>query len=44
MNALAATGLPYLAPLPARHFLQEDQAPAVAELIEQLAAHADIQR
>ncbi|HYB29607.1 MAG TPA: alpha/beta fold hydrolase [Solirubrobacteraceae bacterium] len=37
MKALAATGLRYLAALPARHFLQEDQAPAVAELIEQLA-------
>jgi len=38
IKALAATGLPYLRALPARHFLQEDQAPAVSELIEQLAA------
>jgi haloalkane dehalogenase len=36
-TALRATGLPTLSALPARHFLQEDQAPAIATLV---AAHA----
>jgi len=44
IKALAATGLPYLTALPARHFLQEDQAPAVSELIEQLAASTPSKR
>lgn len=38
--ALRMTGLPALAALPARHFLQEDQAPAVAALVARLAADA----
>jgi hypothetical protein len=36
-RALEATGLPAMSIVPARHFLQEDQAPAVSTLI---AAHA----
>ena len=40
MKALAATGLPSLAALPARHYLQEDQAPAAAELVARLATAA----
>ena len=38
--ALAATRLTSLDVVPARHFLQEDQAPAVAELIARNAAEA----
>ncbi len=38
--ALAATHLPSLDVVPAKHFLQEDQAPAVAELIARNASAA----
>jgi pimeloyl-ACP methyl ester carboxylesterase len=41
MAAVTATGLRSLAALPARHYLQEDQAPAVAELIADLAGDRD---
>ncbi len=37
-RALEATGLPSMSIVPARHFLQEDQAPAISALI---AHHAD---
>jgi pimeloyl-ACP methyl ester carboxylesterase len=37
-RAMRSAGLSSLAALPARHFLQEDQAPAVAELITRHAA------
>jgi pimeloyl-ACP methyl ester carboxylesterase len=40
-QALRATGLPWLHALPARHFLQEDQAPAVAALVARFAERAN---
>ena len=40
-KALAATGLESLHALPARHFLHEDQAGAVAELVVALAQRVD---
>jgi len=39
-DLLAATGLPGMTVLPAKHFLQEDQAPAIAGIIAQNAAAA----
>ena len=36
-QARAAAGLPSIHALPAKHFLQQDQAPAIAHLITQLA-------
>ncbi len=39
-HARVATGLPRIHAVPARHFLQEDQAPAVAERVARLAASA----
>jgi len=43
-RALAATGLATLHALPARHFLHEDQAAAVADLVAGLAAQATDRR
>lgn len=39
-RVLAATGLPSLTVLPAKHFLQEDQAPQVAQIVAENAARA----
>jgi len=39
-EARRATGVSEIHRLPAKHFLQEDQAPAIAELISSLAARA----
>lgn len=37
-RVLAATGLPSMTVLPAKHFLQEDQAPQVAQIVAENAA------
>lgn len=39
-EARRATGLERIHTVPAKHFLQEDQAPAIAELVARLAARA----
>jgi haloalkane dehalogenase len=39
-DLLAATGLPGMTVLPAKHFLQEDQAPAIADIVLENVASA----
>lgn len=40
VRMLAATGLPTMTTLPGKHFPQEDQAPAIAEMIARIARSA----
>lgn len=41
MAVLRATGLPSMSVVPGKHYLQEDQAPAIAGLVAENAARAD---